>query len=50
MTDIAASGLRISRADYRDPAHADALVFLLDADARDPAGGGIKNNGLWVSH
>jgi len=40
MTDIAASGLRISRVDYRDPAHADALVFLLDAYARDPAGGG----------
>ena len=40
MTDIAASGLRISRADYRDPAHAEALVFLLDAYARDPAGGG----------
>ncbi|WP_096695911.1 GNAT family N-acetyltransferase [Polaromonas sp. AER18D-145] len=40
MTNIAASGLRISRADYRDPAHADALVFLLDAYARDPAGGG----------
>ncbi|MBO9651708.1 MAG: GNAT family N-acetyltransferase [Variovorax sp.] len=27
-------------ADYRDPAHARALVSLLDAYARDPAGGG----------
>lgn len=26
--------------DYRDPAHAEALVSLLDAYARDPAGGG----------
>ncbi|MDO9116152.1 MAG: GNAT family N-acetyltransferase [Polaromonas sp.] len=40
MTAIAASGLRISRVDYRNPAHADALVFLLDAYARDTAGGG----------
>lgn len=40
MTAIAASGLQIRRADYRDPAHADALVALLDAYARDTAGGG----------
>lgn len=40
MTAIAASGLRISCADYRDPVHAAALVFLLDAYARDMAGGG----------
>ncbi|WP_341917552.1 GNAT family N-acetyltransferase [Polaromonas sp. YR568] len=40
MTAITASGLRISRADYRDPVHAGALVFLLDAYARDMAGGG----------
>lgn len=40
MTTIAASGLRIRRADYRDPVHAEALVFLLDAYARDTAGGG----------
>ena len=40
MTAIAASGLHIHRADYRDPAHAEALVFLLDAYARDTAGGG----------
>ena len=33
MTDIVL-------ADYRDPMHANALVALLDAYARDPAGGG----------
>jgi ribosomal protein S18 acetylase RimI-like enzyme len=33
-------GLRICRADYADPVHASALVALLDAYARDPAGGG----------
>ncbi|MGC1173864.1 GNAT family N-acetyltransferase [Polaromonas sp.] len=40
MTDPAASPLRVCRADYHHPAHADALVFLLDAYARDVAGGG----------
>lgn len=30
----------IVMADYRDPAHARAVVNLLDAYARDPAGGG----------
>jgi ribosomal protein S18 acetylase RimI-like enzyme len=30
----------ICRADYANPAHAQALVALLDAYARDPAGGG----------
>lgn len=40
MTAIAAPGLHIHRADYRDPAHADALVAMLDAYARDMAGGG----------
>lgn len=40
MTAIAASGLHIRRADYCDPAHAEALVALLDAYARDTAGGG----------
>ena len=34
------STLRICRADYRNPVHADALVRLLDAYAQDPAGGG----------
>jgi GNAT superfamily N-acetyltransferase len=28
-------------ADYRNPAHAEALVSLLDTYARDPAGGGM---------
>lgn len=32
--------LRIVRADYGNPDHAAALVELLDAYARDPAGGG----------
>ncbi len=32
--------LKIARADYADPGHAAALVALLDAYARDPAGGG----------
>ena len=32
--------LRICRADYSNPVHADALVRLLDAYAQDPAGGG----------
>lgn len=32
--------IRIVRVDYADPAHAAALITLLDAYARDPAGGG----------
>jgi ribosomal protein S18 acetylase RimI-like enzyme len=32
--------LRVLRADYHDPQHAAAIVTLLDAYARDPAGGG----------
>ena len=32
--------IEILLADYRDPAHACALVDLLDSYARDPAGGG----------
>lgn len=32
--------LKIARADYADAGHAAALVMLLDAYARDPAGGG----------
>lgn len=35
-----ASAFTLLRADYANPAHADALVSLLDAYARDPAGGG----------
>jgi ribosomal protein S18 acetylase RimI-like enzyme len=34
------SYLRICRADYHNPVHASALVLLLDAYARDAAGGG----------
>lgn len=45
MTDFAPapmanSPLRICRADYRNAAHACALVQMLDAYAQDPAGGG----------
>lgn len=34
------SSMRVCRADYANPLHADALVSLLDAYARDPMGGG----------
>ncbi len=40
MTESAASRLRICQADYHLAAHAEALVALLDAYARDVAGGG----------
>jgi ribosomal protein S18 acetylase RimI-like enzyme len=33
------ANLKVLRVDYRDPAHASALVQVLDAYARDPAGG-----------
>jgi ribosomal protein S18 acetylase RimI-like enzyme len=32
--------LRVTTADYRNPADCDALVYLLDQYARDPMGGG----------
>ncbi len=35
-----ASGLRVVQADYANPEHTRHLVQLLDAYARDPAGGG----------
>lgn len=35
-----APGIELILADYRKPAHAEAVVALLDAYARDPAGGG----------
>ena len=34
------STVRVCRADYANPVHAQAIVNLLDAYARDPAGGG----------
>lgn len=34
-----AASLQVCQADYHDPLHASALVCLLDAYARDPAGG-----------
>lgn len=40
MTPDTALAFRICRADYANPAHADALLSLLDAYARDPMGGG----------
>jgi ribosomal protein S18 acetylase RimI-like enzyme len=35
-----APGLVIARADYDDPADAEAVILLMDAYARDPMGGG----------
>lgn len=40
VTQPVAASLHICRADYHHPTHAEALVFLLDAYARDTAGGG----------
>lgn len=40
MSDAALPGIQVVLADYRNAAHAGALVALLDAYARDPAGGG----------
>jgi ribosomal protein S18 acetylase RimI-like enzyme len=40
----------IVRADYADPAHAAALVELLDHYARDPAGGGAPLSGFARAH
>lgn len=37
---IKTSSLRLCRADFANPVHADALVSLLDAYASDPMGGG----------
>lgn len=47
MTESSASiqgPLQVCRADYRNPAHAAALVYLLNAYAQDPAGGGQPLN------
>lgn len=40
LSMLAPLHLQIVRANYHDPAHARALVELLDAYARDPMGGG----------
>ncbi len=40
MTQPAVPALHVFRADYHHSGHAEALVQLLDAYARDPAGGG----------
>ena len=40
MTPSSPLSLNVCRADYASPAHAAALVALLDVYARDPMGGG----------
>lgn len=40
MNSINTSAITVCRADYANPAHARALVHLLDAYASDPMGGG----------
>ncbi|TAL66673.1 MAG: GNAT family N-acetyltransferase [Burkholderiaceae bacterium] len=40
INTIPAKSVKVLMADYASPAHARALVTLLDAYARDPAGGG----------
>ncbi len=35
------NSIRVCRADYSDPVHAQALVSVLDVYARDPMGGGV---------
>ena len=51
MNPSAASpSLRICRADYADRIHAGALVLLLDAYARDPAGGGTPLSEFAKTH
>jgi GNAT superfamily N-acetyltransferase len=42
--------IRISRVDYADPVHAQALVALLDAYAQDPMGGGAGLSGYAKTH
>jgi ribosomal protein S18 acetylase RimI-like enzyme len=37
---VVADTVRVCRADYGNPVHARALIYLLDAYARDPMGGG----------
>ena len=50
MTDFASSRLTICRADYANDDHASALVGLLDAYARDAAGGGEPLSGFAKTH
>lgn len=44
------ASLRICRADYANPVHAQALVRLLDAYARDPMGGGEPLSQFATAH
>ena len=50
MIEAAMSHLRICRVDYANPVHASALLQLLDAYARDPAGGGQALSEFALSH
>lgn len=53
MTESSASiqgPLQVCRADYGNPAHAAALVQLLNAYAQDPAGGGQPLNDFAKTH
>lgn len=47
---VNAASFRICRADYAEPAHAKALVNLLDAYAQDPMGGGAPLSEFARSH
>lgn len=47
---IASLSLRVCRADYADPLHAQALVRLLDAYAQDPMGGGVPLSDYAKTH
>lgn len=50
MTDFATPCLKICRADYGNPDHARAIVGLLDAYARDAAGGGEPLSAFAKTH
>jgi len=44
------ASIQVRSADYRNAAHGDALVRLLDAYARDPAGGGVPLTDFACQH
>lgn len=47
---MAADSVRVCLADYANPAHAHAVVALLDAYARDPMGGGAPLSEFAKTH
>lgn len=47
---LSLSSLRVVQANYADPAHAQAVLALLDAYARDPAGGGTPLSDFARTH